>query len=196
MFCKKCGKEINQGTIFCRFCGEKLVASDKQLKSSTQENQNETNTTNEKTLNIGDGDTNELKKVGILGFVIKLFKGRLRRLDYLLFLLFCIVSIGILSSVFLVAVNSFSTNGEPNGFSVFIIIVIVVCELLFVISGHIRRLHDIEMSGFWVLSLFIPLIGFIFLLILLLTKGTDGVNKYGAINNRGSFFKRVFNLSA
>lgn len=42
-----------------------------------------------------------------------------------------------------------------------------------------RRLQDLDKSGFWNLIYFIPLVGFIILIIWYSTKGTQGVNRYG-----------------
>lgn len=47
------------------------------------------------------------------------------------------------------------------------------------ISVTVRRLHDIDKSGWWILILFIPLIGWLFLFIWECTKGTLGSNRYG-----------------
>jgi uncharacterized membrane protein YhaH (DUF805 family) len=43
----------------------------------------------------------------------------------------------------------------------------------------IRRLHDLDRTGWWVLLGLIPIIGWIILLIWYCTKGTAGSNQYG-----------------
>ena len=43
----------------------------------------------------------------------------------------------------------------------------------------IRRLHDLDRTGWWILLGFIPLIGWIILLIWYIDKGTDGPNRFG-----------------
>jgi len=43
----------------------------------------------------------------------------------------------------------------------------------------IRRLHDIDMSGWLALLLFIPLVGSGFALYLCFAKGTEGENRFG-----------------
>ncbi len=43
----------------------------------------------------------------------------------------------------------------------------------------IRRLHDIDRSGWWVLIVLIPLIGAIILIVWDCTKGTAGDNRFG-----------------
>jgi len=43
----------------------------------------------------------------------------------------------------------------------------------------VKRLHDIDMSGWYYFVFLIPLINVIFGLILLFKKGTQGTNRYG-----------------
>jgi uncharacterized membrane protein YhaH (DUF805 family) len=47
------------------------------------------------------------------------------------------------------------------------------------VSVAIRRLHDSDRTGWWYLLIFVPLIGWIILLIWYVTKGTDGPNRFG-----------------
>ena len=47
------------------------------------------------------------------------------------------------------------------------------------LSVSIRRLHDTDRSGWWVLIGFIPIIGFIVLLVFYLQKSDPGDNSYG-----------------
>ncbi len=47
------------------------------------------------------------------------------------------------------------------------------------LSVAIRRLHDIDRTGWWILIAFIPLIGLIVLLIFYLQKSDPGENSYG-----------------
>jgi uncharacterized membrane protein YhaH (DUF805 family) len=44
---------------------------------------------------------------------------------------------------------------------------------------EIRRLHDIDKSGWWILIGFVPVIGGIWLLVLLVMAGTPGANRFG-----------------
>ena len=44
---------------------------------------------------------------------------------------------------------------------------------------EIRRLHDIGKSGWWIFIALIPLVGSIWLLVLLATEGQPGENQYG-----------------
>ena len=49
----------------------------------------------------------------------------------------------------------------------------------------IRRLHDRDKSGWWVLLVLIPLIGAIILLIWFIMRGTQGPNRFGEDPVRG-----------
>jgi uncharacterized membrane protein YhaH (DUF805 family) len=48
------------------------------------------------------------------------------------------------------------------------------------LSVSIRRLHDIDRTGWWVLIWLIPLIGWIVLLVFYLQQGDAGENRFGA----------------
>ena len=47
------------------------------------------------------------------------------------------------------------------------------------LAAAARRLHDTDRSGFWILISFIPLIGIIWLIVLLTFKGSEGDNRFG-----------------
>jgi len=46
-------------------------------------------------------------------------------------------------------------------------------------SSGVRRLHDRDKSGWWILISFIPFVGSIILIIILAEKGTEGPNRFG-----------------
>lgn len=48
------------------------------------------------------------------------------------------------------------------------------------LAVSVRRLHDTNRSGWWILIGLIPLIGLIVLLVFFVSKGTDGDNDHGA----------------
>jgi uncharacterized membrane protein YhaH (DUF805 family) len=48
------------------------------------------------------------------------------------------------------------------------------------LSISVRRLHDLDRSGWWILLDLIPLVGGIILIIWFCMKGTDGPNRFGA----------------
>jgi len=48
------------------------------------------------------------------------------------------------------------------------------------IAVGVRRLHDTDKSGWWLLIGLIPCVGIIILIVFLATEGTRGPNRYGA----------------
>ncbi|MGA9322967.1 MAG: DUF805 domain-containing protein [Xanthobacteraceae bacterium] len=44
----------------------------------------------------------------------------------------------------------------------------------------VRRLHDLDRTGWWIFLGLIPLVGAIILIIWFCSKGTDGLNRFGA----------------
>ncbi len=45
----------------------------------------------------------------------------------------------------------------------------------------VRRLHDIDRSGWWMLLVLIPVVGFIVLLVFFAKAGTPGPNRFGDV---------------
>jgi len=100
------------------------------------------------------------------------FAGRARRKEYWMFFLFniiiCIV-LGIIDGVVGLNMGGVGILG----------LVYSLAILVPSIAVGIRRLHDIDKSGWWVLIIFVPFIGALVLLIFAVMAGTPGDNKYG-----------------
>jgi uncharacterized membrane protein YhaH (DUF805 family) len=47
------------------------------------------------------------------------------------------------------------------------------------IAVGVRRLHDIDKSGWWLLIGFVPILGMIVLIIFAVRPGTEGPNRFG-----------------
>ena len=74
-----------------------------------------------------------------------------------------------------------------NGFRYTILPQLMFLVLLSAIpqtSFTIRRLHDLNMSGLWFFVMFVPYLGFLFLIYLSVKKGNADVNVYGAPDTR------------
>ena len=102
------------------------------------------------------------------------FGGRARRKEYWMFVLFnvifAIVAMGLDNLLGI-------TFGEiPYGPIYAIYGLAVFIPGLAVV---VRRLHDIGKSGWWILITLIPLIGGIWMLVLLVTDSESGTNKWG-----------------
>ena len=96
------------------------------------------------------------------------FSGRASRPAYWWWVLFVIV-VSIVASMIDAAIGTWGVFTGLAGLAL----------LLPNISVSIRRLHDTNRTGWWILIGLIPLIGFIVLLIFYLEQGDDGENQYG-----------------
>ncbi len=105
------------------------------------------------------------------------FNGRAKRGDYWYFLLFQVVVL-IPIFILLAICMALGMSAIANIFSI-IGGLFVLATLLPGLGVAVRRLHDINKCGWFILIGVIPLIGFIILLYLLAQKGTEGPNKYG-----------------
>jgi uncharacterized membrane protein YhaH (DUF805 family) len=47
------------------------------------------------------------------------------------------------------------------------------------IAVGVRRLHDLDRSGWWLLLALVPLVGAIILIVWMCTRGTHGANRFG-----------------
>ncbi|SHK61204.1 DUF805 domain-containing protein [Epilithonimonas mollis] len=103
------------------------------------------------------------------------FNGRARRMEYWMFILFNIIF--AIAAVILDNLLGLKFSSEiPYGF---IYLIYVLATLIPGIAVAVRRLHDVDKSGWFYLIAFIPIIGTIWLLILFCTEGTPGTNQYG-----------------
>ena len=97
-------------------------------------------------------------------------KGRLRRKDYLIRTMLLSVPAAIINV-------AFQDSQEPG--------LLLIVGLLLIASGvlvamqAVKRLHDINMSGWYWFVFLIPLANFIFVLYILFKDGTPGPNEYG-----------------
>ncbi len=97
------------------------------------------------------------------------FEGRARRKEYWMFFLFNFIiafAIGFFEGLI-------GSEGLIGG-------LYMLAVLLPGIGVSIRRLHDTDRSGWWLLIGLVPLIGSIVLLIFMVVDSTEGDNQFGA----------------
>ena len=61
---------------------------------------------------------------------------------------------------------------------------------------QVRRLHDTDRSGWWVLIGLVPLVGVILLIVWWCQDGTPGDNRFGVDTKRGASGSAVFDAAA
>ncbi len=103
------------------------------------------------------------------------FSGRARRQEYWLFYLDCIIVSSALSSLSLSLVHDIVANVIVTTISVAWTLFIIIPSL----AVLVRRLHDTNRSGWWLLLYLLPVIGAIVLFVFTLLPGTVGENDYG-----------------
>ena len=102
------------------------------------------------------------------------FTGRARRKEYWMFVLWnFIVSfvIGIIIGLASVLANAPALSS--------VVWLYVLAVLLPSLAVAVRRLHDTNRGGWWLLICLVPLVGAIMILVFMVQDGTPGDNKYG-----------------
>ncbi|MWP62613.1 DUF805 domain-containing protein [Gilliamella sp. Pas-s25] len=97
------------------------------------------------------------------------FNGRARRKEYWMFVLFSVIL-----AVLTIIIDKIIGND----------LMIVTCILSLALllpnlAVTVRRLHDTNKSGWWILLQFIPYVGGIIILVLCMLDSTPGSNQYG-----------------
>lgn len=103
------------------------------------------------------------------------FRGRARRSEYWWFALFS----ALLGIAAMVLDNLLGTDFEGPGTNGLIGLVVNLVLLLPGLAVAVRRLHDTDRSGWWLLIALIPLIGAIILLVFLVQDSKPGDNRFG-----------------
>ena len=103
------------------------------------------------------------------------FSGRSRRKEYWYFYLFYILFIFVLTFID-VMIGTYDEVAEIGLFAgIFILFMLIP-----LLATSVRRLHDTDRSGWWLLIALIPLIGAIVILVFTLQDSKPGENQYGS----------------
>ncbi len=111
------------------------------------------------------------------------FSGRASRSEYWYFTLFSTLIYMVFYIPLMMSVTSSLNSGTVpgSGFNILGIIFMVLALALLVpsLALLVRRLHDVNRSGWYYFIALIPLIGSIILLVWLVTESQPGTNKWG-----------------
>lgn len=157
MLCHFCKEEIQDGAIKCKHCGSDLTSIEQSNVLC---------------------DVVEQPAISYYVAVLKkyaTFSGRARRKEYWFYVLFnSIVSLVLSAFDGVLGVYDYET-----GIGLFAS-VYGLAVLLPGVAVCVRRLHDIDKSGWFLLLMLIPLIGWIVLIVYACQDGTESENEYGS----------------
>jgi len=103
--------------------------------------------------------------------MINFFSGKLARGTYLLRLLLASIGTIVLVIGIVILNNSILRGSFLSLLTSILVLLILIVAVIYVISLHIRRCHDLALSGWYVLLLSVPVINLIFFLYLLFGPG-------------------------
>jgi uncharacterized membrane protein YhaH (DUF805 family) len=109
------------------------------------------------------------------------FSGRSRRKEYWMFVLLQMLILIPVAILAILMGGPVEDPANPLG-STAILIVLGVYFLVFFIPGlavQVRRFHDQDKSGWFILLGFIPYVGSLILLVFMCLEGTRGPNRFG-----------------
>ena len=104
------------------------------------------------------------------------FSGRSQRKEYWMFFLFQIIVVVVLGII----EGALGLTGMVAGAYGPLTALFWLAVLIPGIAVGIRRLHDTDRSGWWLLLAFVPIVGAIVLIVFFVTDGTRGPNRFGA----------------
>ena len=102
------------------------------------------------------------------------FSGRARRMEYWMFILF-----NIIITVVLALIDYLTGTFSPRAGVGLLGGLYALAVLIPSLAVTVRRLHDTDRTGWWILIGLIPVIGGIVLLIFMLLDSQSGTNRYG-----------------
>lgn len=103
------------------------------------------------------------------------FSGRARRKEYWMFFLFnVLISLGL--GVLDIVAGTYSVEYETGFFSALYSLLVLIPS----IAVSVRRLHDTNRSGWWVVISLIPIIGVLVLFVFTCLDSQPGTNRFGA----------------
>ena len=116
------------------------------------------------------------------------FQGRSRRKEYWMFLLGVIIAVLLISLIEGALGLSGMVGGVYGPLTVLFFLAIIVPS----IAVQVRRFHDQDKSGWFVLLSLIPIIGGLIVLVFMLLEGTRGPNRFGPDPNDPNAGAEVF----
>jgi len=155
MYCSKCGIELKENSYFCSSCGFSLQKKD-----------------------LKDENKSIIEQfIGVLKLSLK-WSGRFSRRQYVTFWVgFAIFNFFIALLIILTGLDVWLDSTEWAGI---VALTWMAIMAIFSYSAAIRRFHDLDLSGWYVLFMFIPIVYLIVFVKLMVEKGKEaGETRWG-----------------
>lgn len=162
-FCTECGSYLEEESGMCPSCGAIMATAPQEIV-------------------VGPDAEHYVPDKGIVQMFFR-HDNRLNRKRYIK-RLFVYYVVAILFNIVLLGILFMQrpTMSDMRETGWIISLFGILCNLPFAVSSimlKIRRLHDLDHPGWYVIGQFIPFVNIALLIYLLFYKGTDGPNRYG-----------------
>lgn len=102
------------------------------------------------------------------------FNGRLGRLRFFTYLVLSTMSLMFFAGIGAAILIPLSPSAGIGVYGAFIL-----CMTVYALSLYVRRLHDLNNSGWWTLLIFVPLLNLLLFIYLLFFPGSKSINSFG-----------------
>ena len=176
MICPKCGRTVDDFSRFCENCGAELGASSNGSNPFAVGAQTESAyATNFSS--VAPDIPNFFGAIKTCFSKYATFSGRASRSEYWYWIL-------LVGPIYYFS-NKLIERLVEDGVTVTALVIValaVLWALVVLLPGlavQVRRLHDTDRSGWWILLYLVPFVGWLILLLFNVTASTEGPNRYG-----------------
>lgn len=177
MYCRHCGQQNINDAKYCKSCGKQIsdvnqnIEHDKPTDGNNDKINQETSSPQlEKSIHIKESHKS---------YMDRMFSGRINRKNYFLGYIFVYILLLIINILLYFLYELFVSENVNSEYEDILYLLNIVYLLFFWASIGIRRAHDLNKNGVYILLLFIPIANIIASITLLFGEGDKDTNKFG-----------------